>query len=79
MKKLHLDDLAVESFVVCEPSETRGTVAGQEATTGCPPGTNLCTELEGSCDPLCGASHPYQRVCEPNSYRACGDSTTCEG
>jgi hypothetical protein len=79
MKKLRLEDLAVESFVVSERASGRGTVAANEATTGCPPGTNLCTEMEGSCDPLCGASHPYQRVCAPMTYRACDDSSTCEG
>jgi hypothetical protein len=72
MKKLLLDDLAVETFETAPAAAARGTVLGQEATTGCPPGTNLCTEMEGdTCYFTCGASHPYQRACEPPTYEAC--------
>ncbi len=72
MNKLRLDQLEVESFVVDERMGARGTVAGNELTVGCPT-AEPCTEEYGSCDDVCGASHPYQKLCAPVTTRPCTD------
>lgn len=45
--KLHLDELAVESFATVPAAEERGTVLGQDASATCP---FLCFTAVTACD-----------------------------
>ena len=73
--KLHLEDLAVDTFDTTTPQNSRGTVFGVQCTcyTNCTcPG---CPTCDASCDGTCDAS--CDGTCEASCNGTCGAS--CNG
>jgi hypothetical protein len=69
--KLHLEDLAVESFDTTRPEKAKGTVFGEQCTcyTNCTcPG---CPTCDASCNGTCDAS------CNGTCNASCNGSCNC--
>ena len=73
MKKLRIEDLAVESFVTAPASPSLGTVHAYGTVLG----VGACFGFDSVWDPGCD---PYGATDEPNTCQGtCGDRGTCYG
>ena len=87
--KLHLEDLAVDSFDTSRPAQKEGTVFGEQCTcwTNCTcPGCPTCDNTacgqhtcDASCNGTCAASCNGTCNCPaPSGWETCG-GFTCDG
>ena len=80
--KLHLDDLAVESFDTCDREKEKGTVVGEQCSCNgtCP--LTVCATCANTCDDATCAYTCDDATCPASCNGTCGGAScweTCGG